>query len=201
MNTQLGHLPAKAQLPKAQPSVLSPISNQSHGTATAAISEICSQSRKSVAFWCGKHRPSGEPFNRAGLGRKNHDVRDAPAAFAGSRLERPITPWARISVIISRSPDGDKYRLGALAVDSRGVPARDALAERFTSRYSWMPATMALPSCRVHARTACETPPSSNGSRRAASPDTCLLALGRCEGFDVARLCHLVRKLCPALAE
>jgi len=66
-----------------------------------------------------------------------------------SRLERPITPWARISVIISRSPDGDKYRLGALAVDSRGVPARDALAERFTSRYSWMPATMALPSCRV----------------------------------------------------
>ena len=150
MNTQLGHLPAKAQLPKAQqPSVLSPISNQSHGTATAAISEICSQSRKSVAFWCGKHRPSGEPFNRAGLGRKNHDVRDAPAAFAGSRLERPITPWARISVIISRSPDGDKYRLGALAVDSRGVPARDALAERFTSRYSWMPATMALPSYRV----------------------------------------------------
>jgi len=148
VNTQLGHLPAKAQLPKAQqPSVLSPISNQSHGTA--AISEICSQSRKSVAFWCGKHRPSGEPFNRAGLGRKNHDVRDAPAAFAGSRLERPITPWARISVIISRSPDGDKYRLGALAVDSRGVPARDALAERFTSRYSWMPATMALPSCRV----------------------------------------------------
>jgi hypothetical protein len=52
-----------------------------------------------------------------------------------------------------------------------------------------------------HARTACETPPSSNGSRRAVSPDTCLLALGRCEGFDVARLCHLVRKLCPALAE
>jgi hypothetical protein len=39
--------------------------------------------------------------------------------------------------------------VGALAVDSRGVPARDALAERFTSRYSWMPATMALPSCRV----------------------------------------------------
>ena len=32
--------------------------------------------------------------------------------------------------------------VGALAVDSRGVPARDALAERFTSRYSWMPATM-----------------------------------------------------------
>ena len=137
MNTQLGHLPAKAQLPKAQPSVLSPISNQSHGTA--AVSEICSQSRKSVAFWCGKHRPAGEPFNRAGLGRKNHDVRDAPAAFAGSRLERPITPWARISVIISRSPDGDKYRLGALAVDSRGVPARDALAERFTSRYHGCP--------------------------------------------------------------
>src|SRR5437867_958786 len=85
VNTQLGHLPAKAQLPKAQqPSVLSPISNQSHGTA--AISEICSQSRKSVAFWCGKHQPSGEPFNRAGLGRKNHDVRDAPAAFAAHGL-------------------------------------------------------------------------------------------------------------------
>jgi hypothetical protein len=47
----------------------------------------------------------------------------------------------------------------------------------------------------------CETPPSGNGSRRAVSPDTCLLALGRCEGFDVARLCHFVRKLCPALAE
>jgi len=37
--------------------------------------------------------------------------------------------------------------------------------------------------------------------RRAVSPDTCVLALGRCEGFDVARLCHFVRKLCPALAE
>src|SRR6266446_3368684 len=44
-----------------------------------------------------------------------------------------------------------------------------------------------------HARTGCETPPPSNGSRRAVSPDTYLLALGRCEGFDVARLCHLVR--------
>jgi len=52
-----------------------------------------------------------------------------------------------------------------------------------------------------HARTGCETPPTSNGSRRAVSPNTCLLALGRCEGFDVARLCHFVRKLCPALAE
>jgi hypothetical protein len=50
-------------------------------------------------------------------------------------------------------------------------------------------------------RGSSETPPSSNGSRRAVSPDACLLALGRCEGFDVARLCHLVRKLCPALAE
>jgi hypothetical protein len=54
---------------------------------------------------------------------------------------------------------------------------------------------------RRHARTACETPRYSNGSPRAVSPDTCLLALGRCEGFGVARLCHLVRKLCPALAE
>jgi hypothetical protein len=52
-----------------------------------------------------------------------------------------------------------------------------------------------------HARIGCETPPSSSGSRRAVSPDTCLLALGRSEGFDVARLCHLVRKLRPALAE
>jgi hypothetical protein len=41
----------------------------------------------------------------------------------------------------------------------------------------------------------------SSGSRRAVSPDTCLLALGRCKGFDVVRLCHFVRKLRPALAE
>jgi TIR domain len=45
------------------------------------------------------------------------------------------------------------------------------------------------------------TTPQGNGSRRAVSPDTCLLAPRRCEGFDVARLCHLVRKLCPALAQ
>src|ERR1700756_3395470 len=48
-----------------------------------------------------------------------------------------------------------------------------------------------------HARIGCETAPSSNGSRRTGSPNACLLALGRCEGFDVACLCHLVRKLCP----
>jgi len=52
---------------------------------------------------------------------------------------------------------------------------------------------------RRHARTACETPRSSNGPPRAVSPDTCLLALGGCEGFDVARLYHLVRKLYRAV--
>ena len=91
--------------------------------------------------------------------------------------------------------------VGALAVDSRGVPARDALAERFTSRYSWMPATMALPSCRVTRALRAKLLPPATVHGRAVSPDTCLLALGRCEGFEIARLCHLVRKLCPALAE
>jgi hypothetical protein len=51
--------------------------------------------------------------------------------------------------------------VGALAVDSRGVPARDALAERFTSRYSWMPATMALPSCRVTRALGAKLPPAT----------------------------------------
>ena len=73
------------------------------------------------------------------LGEKKPRRPRCARRIRSSRLERPITPWARISVIISRSPDGDKYRLGALAVDSRGVPARDALAERFTSRYHGCP--------------------------------------------------------------
>jgi len=36
---------------------------------------------------------------------------------------------------------------------------------------------------------------------RTVSPDANLLILRRGNGFDVRRLCHIIRKLCPALAE
>src|SRR5262249_61345464 len=50
------------------------------------------------------------------------------------------------------------------------------------------------------ARSGCETPPSSNGSRRGVSPDTCPFALGRRLGFDVACLLLLVLPLLPPVA-
>ena len=89
MNTQLGHLPAKAQLPKAQQSsILSP--DFESIAWYAAISEICSHAKESIAFCCGKNRPSGEPFKWLAWGETTTMSEMRPAAGKVSGTNREV---------------------------------------------------------------------------------------------------------------
>src|SRR5262249_24080670 len=103
-NTQLGRLPAKVQLAKAQPSsVLSPISESI--AWYAAISEICSQSRSWLHFAVENidHRESrliGPAWEEA-----TTSVRDAARRIPSSGPEQQIASWATISVIIASFRD------------------------------------------------------------------------------------------------